>query len=60
MIKFIREYPTIWTSHHRQDKEPVVRAKVDAKTIKLVIRGYLIGGVVLALTYFFAVIKRTE
>ena len=45
----IRDDPPIWTSPHREDNYPVARKKMAGNMRKIVLRGYIIEGVILVL-----------
>ena len=52
---WIKEAPPIWMRPKRRDNDPSVRLKVGNKMSKLVARGYITEGVILANTSFFSV-----
>ena len=50
----------IWMRTQSQDKNPTINLKLANKMRKLVVRGYITEGVILALPSFFSVSKGTE
>ena len=46
---WIKESPNIWIRHKRQEKDPVVSKRVADNLSKLVLRGYIPGGMVISL-----------
>ena len=59
VIPWIKEAPPRWMRPQRRVNHPSISLKVSYKMRKLVARGYIKEGVILALTSFFSVPKRT-